>query len=74
MILERFPEVQNLSIEDKAELATELWEEVEKAPHAVLEDEAFRKELLQLVKDYEENPGQGRTWEQVKARALASRR
>jgi putative addiction module component (TIGR02574 family) len=72
MIAERFPEVMALSDEDKFRFIAELWEDV--AGEDVAEDPGIAALLEQRLADYHANPQNVSSWEEVKARILASRR
>lgn len=73
MIAERIPELKKLSPEEKLILVGELWEELAADPDSF----PPRDDLIELLKErrehYRKNPGDVRSWEEVKARILASR-
>ena len=71
MIYEQFPELEALTREEKAALATELLHEASKLGPG--EPEADVVALLsQRRPEYLANPDAALTWEQVKARTRAS--
>ena len=64
MILERFPEIMQLSQEERRQLNSELSELVLDELEA---DPNFIAELDRRMEEYRRDPSTGRTWEQVKA-------
>lgn len=73
MILEEFPNVQELSREEKLQLAAELWEETIPLP-----DEAQAAAIQSLVecrmKAWKEDPGEGASLEEFNKRFSLLRR
>jgi putative addiction module component (TIGR02574 family) len=61
-------DVQNLSVEDKLALMAELWESLSERPEDVPVSDAQREELRRRIEEYDANPREGASWEQVKAR------
>ena len=72
MIIEKFPEVRNLSADDKWLLAEELWEELVPEPDAE-RDEAIQKLIEARMEDYRRNPQSAVSWETVKQKMQALR-
>ncbi|MEM8955595.1 MAG: addiction module protein [Verrucomicrobiota bacterium] len=72
MIVEQYPELQELSPERKLALAAELFED---ATECIAEqpDPEIIKLLDERLKQYEKDPSSGSPWEEVKARILARR-
>ena len=67
MILDQFPSVQNLSPNEKWQLAEELWDEL--IPSADAErDEAIVKLIESRMEDYRQNPESATTWDALKDR------
>ena len=74
MIADKIPDLKNLSAEEKVALACELWEEIEAHPERffpVREDHI--KILQERLEEYERNPQNTISWEEVKKRILNSR-
>ena len=67
MIIEKIPEIQSLTAEQKTALARELWSEAE-ADSTNPEREAQLRILEERWKHYENNPGTASTWDEVKRR------
>jgi putative addiction module component (TIGR02574 family) len=72
MILERFPEVERLSSEEKLQLATELWNEIEGHPSDVPVDQEILDELRRRMEHFKSHPEQCTTWEKVRDKLLGS--
>jgi len=72
MILDKVPEVQRLSREEKWLLIDELWQELLPPP-----GHAPRPEIVALLEsrmaEYRANPALGSPWAEVKARLRAAR-
>jgi len=73
MILEKFPEVQQLSASEKLAFVSELWNELEARPSdlPVLPD--VIAELDRRMEHFHSHPEEFTTWEQVRDRILGSR-
>lgn len=72
MILELHPELQRLSPADKLMLVTELWDDLAAHPEDVPVAPEWIAELDRRMEAYRQDPTQGTTWEDVKARLLGS--
>ena len=71
MILERFPELDRLSDSDKKQLVLEILDEM--LDHG--EPDPVIVEILEnRQRQFEQNPGSARRWEEVRDRILVSRR
>jgi putative addiction module component (TIGR02574 family) len=70
MILDRHPELRQLSQVEKLELATELWDEVEADQASLPISEEHMAELDRRNEEYERDPSRVTTWEAIKARLL----
>ena len=68
MILDRYPEIRGLSLLEKLELATELWDELEAEQACIPISEEHMAELDRRNEDYERDPSRVTTWEAIKAR------
>lgn len=73
MILERFPNLQQLSPSEKLILVSELWNELESNPVSVPVSEEVIAELDRRIEHFEKNPQEFTTWEAVKKRLLDSK-
>lgn len=72
MIVEEYPELQQLSPERKLALAAELFEDVTDCT-AEEPDPEIIKLLENRLAEYEKDPSSGSPWSEVKARILGSR-
>jgi putative addiction module component (TIGR02574 family) len=70
MILDRFPEIQQLSLLEKLALATELWDEVEAQQASIPISAESMAELDRRNEDYERDPSRVTTWDAIKKRIL----
>lgn len=71
MIIEKLPEVQRLSDEDKMALAVELINETTVTDDGEV-DENIIAMLYERLEEHRKDPDAVFTWEEVKARALAA--
>lgn len=72
MVIERLPEIQKLSVEEKWVLVDELWAELLGEP-ALEVDPAILKELQRRTAHYEAHPETATTWEAVRDRLRAGK-
>ena len=71
MVIERLPEVQKLSTEEKWVLVAELWADLTgEAPAA---DPAIVEELQRRMAHYEAHPETATTWESIRDRLRAGK-
>ena len=70
MILERHPELRQLSPADKLALVSELWDDLAAHPEEVPVEPELIAELDRRMETYRKDPTQVTTWEAVKARLL----
>ena len=70
MILDRHPEIRQLSPLEKLELATELWDEFEADQASIPISAEHMAVLDQRAEEYERDPSRVTTWEAIKARIL----
>jgi putative addiction module component (TIGR02574 family) len=68
MILERYPQIQQLSTLEKLELATELWDEVEADQASIPISAEHMAELDRREEEYARDPSRVTTWEAIKKR------
>ena len=67
MVIERLPEIQNLSNEEKWVLVDELWADLTGEPNQV-PDPAIMEELQRRLTHCEAHPETATTWETVRDR------
>ena len=72
MILDKLPDVQRLSTDEKWELIGELWQQLLPSPQ-----HEPRAEIVALLEarmaEYQRDPALGRSWSEAKARLRAAR-
>ena len=68
MILERHPELQQLSSSEKLQLVSELWDDLANHPAVVPVTREQIAELDRRMEAYRQDPTQVTTWEAIKAR------
>lgn len=73
MILEKFPEVQNLTPSEKLIFVSELWNDLEAHPSEVPVSREVIAELDRRMELFRKHPEEFTTWEQVKQRILGSK-
>lgn len=73
-MLERFPEIRDLTVEEQVELAHELWDLIENGSGEFVLSPEWAAELDRRIAEYERDPTQVTTWEEVKKRLLTLRR
>ena len=74
MILEKFPEVQELTPSEKLLLVSELWNDLEAHPSEVPVSREIIAELDRRMEHFRQHPEEFKTWEDVKERILGSKR
>jgi putative addiction module component (TIGR02574 family) len=72
VILERFPNLQQLSPSEKLLLVSELWNDLEANPANVPVTDDVLAELDRRIERFEKHPEEFTTWEAVKQRLLGS--
>ena len=70
MITERIPQIEKLNSEEKLLLISELWEDLSRSPEQIPVSKETIKELDRRLEEFEQNPAQGKSWEEVKKRIL----
>lgn len=70
MILDRHPELRQLSQLEKLELANELWDEFDADQASLPISEEHKAELDRREEEYQRDPSRVTTWEAIKARLL----
>jgi putative addiction module component (TIGR02574 family) len=73
MILEKFPEVQQLAPSEKLLLVSELWNELESNPIQVPVSPEIIAELDRRMEHFHQHPQEFTAWEAVKKRVLGPR-
>lgn len=73
MILERMPEVQQLTASEKLLLVGELWDDLAAHPSEVPVSREQIAELDRRMEAYRRDPSQVTTWESIKGRILGKR-
>lgn len=68
MILERHPELKQLSSSEKLQLVSELWDDLANHPAVVPVTREQIAELDRRMEAYRKDPTQVTTWEAIKAR------
>jgi putative addiction module component (TIGR02574 family) len=68
MLIERMPEVQRLSSEEKLRLAAELWGEIEGKQDEIAVDESVYALLEKRFADHQNDPASAVTWQDFKSR------
>jgi len=73
MILEKFPEVQQLSPSEKLLFVSELWNDLEAHPAEVPVSREIIAEIDRRMEHFRAHPEEFTTWEAVQERILGSR-
>jgi putative addiction module component (TIGR02574 family) len=69
---DKFPQVFQLSVEEKLQLVQELWDDIaEHHANDIPIPEWVFEELERRQANYLQNPDSGRSWEEVKERILS---
>ena len=68
MLIERMPEVQRLSSEEKLKLAAELWGEIEGKQGEIAVDDSVYVLLEKRFAEFEDDPTTAVTWQDFKRR------
>ena len=66
-------QVKKLSIPDRILLVDEIWDTIAEENQAFELTEAQKRELDRRINSIKANPGQGRTWDEIKAEFMKSR-
>lgn len=73
MILEQYPEIQQLSAAEKLLFVSELWNDLEAHPSEVPVAREIITELDRRMEHFRQHPEEFTSWEDVKERILGSR-
>ena len=74
MILERFPDVQRLSADDKLLFVSELWNDLAEHPAEIPVSQEILQELDARIARFHVNPQEFTTWESAQQRILGGER
>ena len=73
MVMELTEQAKNLSIPDRIRLVEEIWDTIAEQNEAFELTDAQKRELDRRLESARNNPGQGRTWDEIKAEFMKSR-
>ena len=73
MAMELTKQAKNLSIPDRIRLVEEIWDTIAEENEAFELTDAQKRELDSRLEFAKSNPGQGRTWDEIKAEFMKSR-
>lgn len=73
MAMELTKQAKNLSISERIRLVEEIWDTIAEENEAFELTEAQKRELDRRLASTRSNPGQGRTWDEIKAEFMKSR-
>jgi putative addiction module component (TIGR02574 family) len=73
MAMDLTEQAKNLSIPDRIRLVEEIWDTIAEENEAFELGDAQKRELDRRMKWVANNPGQGRTWDEIKAEFLKTR-
>ena len=71
--MELTEQARNLSIPERIRLVEEIWDTIAEENEAFELTDAQKRELDRRLESARANPGQGRTWEEIKAEFMRSR-
>lgn len=73
MAMELTEQAKNLSIAERIRLVEEIWDTIAEESGAFELTDAQKQELDRRLEAARNRPGQGRTWEEIKAEFMKSR-
>jgi putative addiction module component (TIGR02574 family) len=73
MAMELTKQAKNLSISDRIRLVEEIWDTIAEENDGFELTDAQKRELDRRLESARNNPGQGRTWDEIKAEFMRSR-
>jgi putative addiction module component (TIGR02574 family) len=73
MAMELTEQAKNLSIPERIRLVEEIWDTIAEENEAFELTDAQKRELDRRLESSQINPGQGRTWDEIKAEFMNSR-
>lgn len=59
-------EILKLSVAERIQLVEDIWDSIAAHPESLPVTEAHKRELDRRLADYQANPKEGKTWEQVR--------
>jgi putative addiction module component (TIGR02574 family) len=71
MILERVPQVREMSLAEKVQLYDELWLDLEAHFHRMPVGEKTIADMDREMEEFRRDPSKGSTWEQVRERIVS---
>ncbi len=71
MILERVPQVIEMSLAEKVQLYDELWQKLEDQFHRMPVSQETIADMDREMEKYRRDPSTGSTWEQVRERIVS---
>jgi putative addiction module component (TIGR02574 family) len=73
MAMELTKKAKGLAIPERIRLVEEIWDTIAEENEAFELTDAHKRELDRRLETIAQNPGQGRTWEEIKAEFMNSR-
>jgi len=73
MAMELTKQAKNLSIPDRIRLVEEIWDTIAEENEAFELTDGQKRELDRRLESARSNPGQGRTWDEIKHEFMKSR-
>lgn len=73
MAMELTKQAKNLSIPERIRLVEEIWDTIAEENEAFELTDAQKRELDRRLESSQRNPGQGRTWDEIKAEFMKLR-
>ncbi|HKP82410.1 MAG TPA: addiction module protein [Pyrinomonadaceae bacterium] len=73
MAMELTKQAKNLSIPERIRLVEEIWDTIAEENESFELTDAQKRELDRRLESARNNPGQGRTWDEIKAEFMNSR-
>ena len=61
-------EIMNLKMDEKIEIIEEIWDSIVASNESLELTDTQKKVLDQRLEEFQKNPGEGDSWEEVKAR------
>jgi putative addiction module component (TIGR02574 family) len=74
--VERFitpSEIKKLSVAERMLIVEEIWDSIAKDQESLMVTDAQKKELDRRIALHNSNPGQGRSWEEIRDRLKAEK-
>ena len=74
MVIEHFPEIQNLTASEKLIFLSELWDELAAHPSEVPVERGVIEELDRRMEEFRQHPDRYTTWESVRDKILSGKK